>query len=428
MNIAYISADFGVPAFGYKGASVHVREMINALAKNGHSIDLYSPALTVKEGSEKTSKTTWPFLGTSQGGSISLHPISPGASSNLLAAVGEAESLLGTSTRIRQELRNLLYNVTLFERAYNSIQAREVDFIYERYSLFGTAGVNLKEKLGVPLILEVNAPLAEEQERMRGLEMKELARETEKKIFRAADSVLAVSTPLKKFIASCGVPEEKITVVPNGIDPTRFNDHVPANKRVDLGLRNKWVCGFVGSLKPWHGTETLLRAFRILHLSHPETHLLFVGEGPMRESLKGQSRAWNLEDAVTFTGNIDHHRVPDYVAAMDVTVAPYIPHENFYFSPIKIFEYMAMGKPVVAGRIGQIEEMISPDTALLFEPGNVDELRNALENLVTDPDLARRLGQRSRRWSANRFTWQRNAETVVEIATRLRNQETCFLP
>jgi glycosyltransferase involved in cell wall biosynthesis len=305
------------------------------------------------------------------------------------------------------------------------LRANPVDFIYERYTLFASAGIRLAREVGVPHILEVNAPLAYEQEKMRGLEMKELATETERSIFREAGRVIVVSRRLQEFVISCGVPASRIQILPNAVDPQRF-----ARARDDRSVRRQFrldgkrVIGFVGSLKPWHGTETLLAAFRELQATVANAHLLIVGDGPGREHLENYAQTNHLNGTVTFTGNVPYDDIPHYMAAMDIAVAPYIPNENFYYSPIKIFEYMAMGKPVVAGKIGQVEEVITDgETGLLFEPGNIAALQTALAQLANDLPLCRRLGENARAWVETERTWDNNARQVIEIAHALVRKE-----
>jgi glycosyltransferase involved in cell wall biosynthesis len=408
MNIAYISTDFGVPIFGYKGASVHVREMMAALHKAGQTVYVVSPAL--EPGKDGT-----------------FFPL-PAATRHL--HIGKEleglDTFLGMKTRLRQELRNLLYNLTLYETALPYLQARQVDCIYERYTLFSYAGIRLARALGVPHILEVNAPLAYEQEKMRGLEMKELARRVECRIMQDTDAVIVVSRRLQEFVVSCGVPESHIHVLPNAVDPQRFAaaDNGAAI-RTQLQLDGKRVIGFVGSLKPWHGTETLCKAFHALHAAAPHTHLLIIGDGPERETLEEYIRSNNIKYAATFTGNVSYDSIPAYISAMDITVAPYNPSENFYYSPIKIFEYMIMGKPIVAGRIGQVEEVITDgETGLLFEPGNIAQLTAALAQLTTDVQLCHGLGARARAWVQQERTWDNNARRVIDIARALRRVPT----
>jgi glycosyltransferase involved in cell wall biosynthesis len=424
MNIAYICADFGVPIFGYKGASIHVREMVAALCKAGHLASVISPVLEKTEGAKGEEGERGKGEMDNHRKNLSFLQVPPQEHHlQLSQELEELEMFLGMKTRLRQELRNLLYNQTLYEQALNYLRSWHVDLIYERYALFSCAGIRLARELGVPHILEVNAPLAYEQEKTRGLEMKELAREAERRIFRETDRVIVVSRRLQEFVAACGVPESCIYVLPNAVDPQRFaclhQEKVTAI-RARHGLDGKRVIGFVGSLKPWHGTETLLEAFRELHAKAPDTRLLIVGDGPKREALEHYAQSNGLNGAVTFTGNIAYDDIPDYLAAMDITVAPYIPHENFYYSPIKIFEYMAMGKPVVAGSIGQVEEVIvDGETGLLFEPGNIGQLTAVLAKLTVDLPLCHRLGEKAGAWVRKERTWDNNARQVLAIAGEL---------
>jgi glycosyltransferase involved in cell wall biosynthesis len=418
MKIAYISADFGVPIWGCKGASVHVREMVASWCKAGHWVGVISPAIETAEGQNgrKVEREIWQEA-------VFLPITLPQRYRQLFKEYEALDKFLGSETRLRQEQRNLLYNLTLYERALDYLRSQQVDCIYERYALFGYAGLRLARALGVPHLLEVNALLAYEQEKMRGLEMKRLAREIEDRLFHETDRMIVVSRRLQEFAASCGVPESRIHILPNAVDPQRFipadGDHGTAIRaRYQLG--GKCVIGFVGSLKPWHGTETLFAAFERLRQMDNSMHLLIVGDGPEREALEKYAQNQGLNGTVTFTGNVPYDEVPQYLAAMDIAVAPYVPNENFYFSPIKIFEYMAMGKPVVAGSIGQVQELvIDGKTGLLYEPGSVAGLVAALTKLVRDAPLCRRLGEKARAWVEKERTWENNARQVVKIADEL---------
>ena len=431
MRIAYVCADFGVPVFGRKGASVHVRELVAALAECGHEVRVFAPVLNeARAGTAPLSDERARFesrlaSGAANGcGRVEWVAVAPeGRHAAWLDELRRAEDLLGQPTRLRQELRNLLYNLPLHARLVQALAAGAPDFVYERYALFGVAGLEAARTLGVPHLLEVNAPLAEEQERMRGLEMKELARAAERRILRSTDAAIVVSRRLGEFVASCDVPRERIHVLPNAVDPRRFAPGAAGEGAASaLGerLRGRCVIGFVGSLKPWHGVETLIEAFHALAARRPAVHLLIVGEGPGMGELEGSIRERHLESQVTFAGAVAHEDVPGWLALMDIAAAPYTPHENFYFSPLKLFEYMAMGIPVVAGRIGQVAELFSDgENGVLHEPGDAGALAAALERLAGDPELRRRIGQAGRRGVGEERTWRHNAQRIVAIATGL---------
>ena len=227
---------------------------------------------------------------------------------------------------------------------------------------------------------------------------------------------------LKEYAISCGVPESSIDVVPNSVDPSRFQITEEERKaaRARYGLDGRCVIGFVGGLKPWHGTETLLQALHKMRTDAPDFHGLIVGDGPARDELEAYVRDNGMQEHVTFTGKVPYREIPTFLAAMDIAVAPYTPNENFYFSPIKIFEYMMANRPTVAGSIGQVSEvLVDGETGRLYEPGNVDELAAVLTDLVNDPTARAHIGESGRAWVERERTWDRNAQHVIDIADQL---------
>jgi glycosyltransferase involved in cell wall biosynthesis len=180
-----------------------------------------------------------------------------------------------------------------------------------------------------------------------------------------------------------------------------------------LNVDGRFTVGFVGTFRPWHGVELLLSAFEDLHRVDPLTHLLLVGDGPLRPGFEDQIRNAGLQEAVTFAGRIAHQDVPQYLAAMDVAVAPYPGLDEFYYSPLKLFEYMAAGRPVVASRVGQVAEILMEGaTGLLFEPGDRASLVRCLQRLRKDATLCNELGRNAAAFCSE-HTWNRNAARVI---------------
>ena len=442
MKIGYISADFGVPVFGFKGASIHVREMVGAFRRKGHDVHIVSSAMHAGKGTEGESNMGQFGFDEIPEDARALFELDQAVAANagnvffnsvlssdfhlqIFKELNRFDKFWGEKTRVKQELRNQFYNLTIFEQALEYFQQNPVDFIYERYSLFAFAGIKLARELGVPHILEVNAPLAYEQEKMRGLEMKNLALESERRIYRGTDHVFVVSQELKNYVVSCDVPQEQISVLPNGVDPKRFLSAGDGSAvREKYGLTGKRTIGFVGSLKSWHGTDTLCTAFRDIHEQNSDAHLLIVGDGPERGALENFVQDSGLQDFVTFTGKIPYPEIPEYIAAMDITVAPYIPNDNFYFSPIKIFEYFAMGKPVVAGRIGQVENLVVDDeNGYMFEPGDTQALAEILTKLVGNPGDCEKMGGNGKAWVLQERTWDRNGAEVLAAVENAQNSQ-----
>jgi glycosyltransferase involved in cell wall biosynthesis len=403
MKIAYICADFGVPIFGHKGASIHVREMISAWRRLGHEVVVFSP--NVGECSRVDDK-------------INAAEIKPeGSFEPILRNPKTSKKLSGLKKRFRIELRYLLYNQTLYRKIKPIMKIERFDFIYERYSLLNYAGVALSRRFEIPHILEVNSLLCDEHETMYGLKMKYFAQKIEHLIMNESDRVIVVSNNLLEYVKNLGVPKKRILLVPNGVDPLKFKPNEADRKMIRdrLNLTGKIVIGFVGTFQPWHDIEALIQAVFSIYSKFSDFHLLIVGDGPRREALETRLQDSGFSSKVTLTGIIRHPDIPKYISAMDITVAPFVAMDNFYFSPIKLFEYMAVEKPVVATGIGQVNEIVTHnETGLLYEPGNVIQLKNILLELIANPSMRERLGKRARQWVIKNRTWDENARSILK--------------
>jgi glycosyltransferase involved in cell wall biosynthesis len=180
--------------------------------------------------------------------------------------------------------------------------------------------------------------------------------------------------------------------------------------RAQHRLDGHFVVGWTGVLREWHGLELLLDALTRV----PGARLLIVGDGPARATVEARAAALGMSDRVVVTGRVPHDTVPAYVAAMDVAV---VAHDRTgVASPMKLLEYMAMAKPVVAPRLDNVRDIVEHDrTGLLFTPGDVDALAGALQRLAADPALRARLGRSARESIETTRNWRRNAEQVLEL-------------
>lgn len=413
MKIAYFCADRGVPVLGHKGASVHVREFVTALAEQDHHVVL----LCATMGSGNDSPPA---------GIIELPH-----EQNRQATLAEAERLGVTGIEEDQvlfrEVEKLANDRQLAGRALEAM--RQVNFqpdiIYERYSLFHRAGNQLAKMLGIPRIVEMNAPLVEEQERFRGLRLKTIAEEFSAESLCGAAHIVAVSDAVKEAAVATGVPPEHITVIANGVDTRRFQ-HGNGNEQNCLvhGLGNRPVIGFIGSLKPWHGLDFLLDAFRQIRSAQPDAALMIVGDGPGMAGLQKRITAENLEQDVILVGHVPHADIPAYLTAMDLTVAPYDAQEHFYFSPLKVVESLAAGRPVVAPAIGQLPELVRNGmTGLLYPPGDADIFASHVIELLKHPQRRMEMGRLAATLARKEFSWNRIAQRVTTLMTQLSHQE-----
>jgi glycosyltransferase involved in cell wall biosynthesis len=293
------------------------------------------------------------------------------------------------------------------------IRSARPAFLYERYSLFNFSGVVAARLCGKPIVLEVNSPLAYEQRQEKGVRAFRLAAWMERRILNAATRVVAVSTPLRRMLVEGGVEASKISVLPNGVSFNQGSAADPARLRASLGLEGKVVIGFVGWFKKWHGLELLVRAFHQSGLSGGAA-LLLLGDGPAMSELRRQICELGLEQHVILPGAVAHEQVFAYLDLIDIAVQP---AANPYCCPMKILEYMALAKPIIAPRQENIQELLEEGReAELFTPGSVQALSQALRTLANDSSMRARLGNQSFQAIARRgFLWTKNAEAVTEL-------------
>jgi len=381
MRIAYVCADPGVPVFGHKGCSVHVQEMLRALQGHGASVDLF--AARVDEA---------PPSGLE---SLQIHHLTP-------LGDGDPSSHAAAIAALNDELAALLD------------RAGPYDLVYERYSLWSLAAMEHAATAGVPGLLEVNAPLIEEQAQYRGLRDAGGADRVAARAFRAASVLLAVSAEVAAWLERRGVVRGRVHVIPNGVDAERFRPDV---RPAAPGPPGSFTVGFVGSMKPWHGLDVLVEAFARLHERAPDARLLLVGDGPARAGVCADLSDRGLAGVVHCTEAVAPLEVPGLLTSVDAAVAPYSLASGFYFSPLKVYEYMAAARAVVASRVGQLETLIRHEVnGLLCPPGDAAALAGALERLRCEPAVRARLGRAARATVLRNHTWDAVAARVLALA------------
>lgn len=369
-RLLYVTADPGVPVLGHKGASVHVRELANALSRLGVDVTIASPRIEPAGDALEAPIRLVP-----------LPAVPPGSS--------EAE--------LRSALDAQRASVLEIARSYG------VDAIYERYALFGDAGVRAAEALEIPHVLEVNAPLRLEARRFRTLPHPDLAAAIERAVFSGTGRILAVSAALKLWLEQEGVEPDRIAVVPNAVNPQRF---APRQSR-----GHGFVLGFCGSLKAWHGIEVLLEACATAFAQEPLLRLEVVGTGPLEHAL---AAAGLPTDRLRLLGPLPHAAALERLRWWDAGLAPYLPLEGFYFSPLKVVEYMAAGLCPVASDLGELPALLDHGgRGVLVPAGEAEALAAALVELARDRERAAELGRRARAFVLAERTWERNARAVL---------------
>lgn len=308
------------------------------------------------------------------------------------------------------EVLELGYNLVGIPRLYRAVRRHRPDFIYERYSLHNLSGVVVSRLTGIPLALEVNSPLAREKARHGGLVFQRLAQALETFIINHATRTIAVSGVLKRMLVEKGADATRIVVMHNGVNPGDFQEPGHGIRQGTAPVR----LGFVGWFRPWHGLLEMVAALDAHGLFREGVELLLVGDGPVRPDLERMIRERSLAGRVIITGPTDRRTLAGLLDGVDIAIQP---AATEYASPMKLFEYLAAGKVVVAPDQDNIREVVRHGVqALLFAPGNWDDFAGQIWTLVRDPALRERLGAAGRQSMAeNRRTWTDNAARVVEL-------------
>ena len=372
---------------GQEPESVHIDAIVGALRAMGHDVKIVSP---VSEPRRSGAEERPSLLGR-------VKAALPGAAFEML---------------------QIGYNAVVWARLRRAIQEYRPDLIYERHALYMFGGVLASRQAGVPLVLEVNTAYAQAWAKYFALRFQAVARLVERWTLSRADHLITVTDVMRGKIEDLGIDPSRITVSHNAVDPevmdpARFDR---TRLRGALGLQG-FTVGFVGTMNRWQGIAKFFNVFDKAFARAPDLQFLMVGDGEFRAELESRcaSRAW--ASRVRFVGRKRHSEVPDLIAAMDACM---LLDSNDYGSPMKVFEYMALAKPVIAPRVAPVlEVMRDRDTALLIDPGDAEQMVDAICELHADAALRERLAQAGRAQVLRRHTWSRNAAEIVAIGQRL---------
>ena len=361
---------------------IHVRAMVRAFRELGHDVDVVS----------------W-----------------LGSSSNALPPAKRWRVHTNHLPRAIYEGLTLLYNVFGYYRLTRALRERRADLIYERYALNTFCGALASRRFGVPLLLEVNAPWPDQLPSLAPLQFGRLARHLERWVCSNSTRTIAVSQALRQLLIQEGAPEDRLTVMHNAIDPDVFNPAVSGQEvRRKYGLDDGLVAGFVGWLRQWHGLAHLIEAIRSSELLAQGLRLLIVGVGPAFHQLERRVRELGLENKIILTGAVPHEDVPAHVAALDIALQP---RATGYACPMKLIEYMAMGRCIVAPDQPNVRELLSDGiSARLFPPGDYRSMVSLVSELMGSPGERSSLGRNARRTVVERdLTWRTNAIRALDL-------------
>lgn len=323
------------------------------------------------------------------------------------------------------ELRNLYLNFSACHDIYGLQRKKVPAFVYQRYALDNFMGLQVSNKYKVPFVLEFNSSEVWTARNWGsgGLKYKNLAERIENLNLSKADIIVCVSDALKEVLTKRGINNEKILVNYNGVDTEKYNPDISGKEiRIKYGMENKIVIGFCGSFGVFHGAEKLAESYAELIRRNEnyksKVSLLMIGEGRTLSEVKRILKRFQIEDSAKCVGSVAFEKVPSYLAACDILVAPHVRNKDgssFFGSPTKLFEYMAMGKAIAASNLGQIGEILkNGENALLFEPGNIKDMSDKLILLIENAELRKKLGQNARQDAVEKYTWDVHVSKIIK--------------
>ncbi len=379
---------------GTGAEAVHISGIVRAFEKMGHPVILSSPT--------------------------GVDPrLTAGASPFAEAAVGSISSLARLTRHLPRglfELFEFLYNFPAFFRNFHLARHHQCCLIYERHAFFLFSTALVASILRLPLVVEVNELVGDPRIRSQPL-FSGLVRWADRFVFRHARLIVAVSPHLARRVGEYGIPADRILVLPNAVSeddlslPQSSLPIPPIRQAQDLDAveaPSSFTLGFVGWLVEWHRLDFVIQALALPEFA--SVTLVLIGEGPLQPALEAQARALGVR--LVCAGPKPHSQIPAFLRSMDACV---LPHSNAYRSPIKLFEFMAQERPVLAPRTEPVESVVTDGRdALLFNPLDIESFRAALRNLLSSSELRQSIGRAARLVVQQRHTWEQNARQIMD--------------
>ena len=327
-------------------------------------------------------------------------------------------------SKFLHEPNQLIRNIKYYSIGEDIIEEEKPDLIISRLDVYNISSLLLSKQKKVPLVFEVDCPVVYE---FRTFEReyfsnKFLLEYVEKMNLAHARANFVISNELKKYYIRRGIPPQHLEVITNGADIEKINPFINADQiKKRYHLYDAITIGFIGTFHYWHGLNSLLDVAEEILQSEKNVKFLLVGSsGPLKNQIENIVKKNNLGEHIFLTGKIHNSEVPKYLAAIDIAIAPYPNLPFFYYSPMKIFEYMAAGKAIVASKIGQIAEILQDKkNSLLFTPGNIREMKDKIEMLIKNRDLIYILGNQAREDIIKFHSWDRKSEQLSRFIKKL---------
>jgi glycosyltransferase involved in cell wall biosynthesis len=306
------------------------------------------------------------------------------------------------------------FNFLSYYRVYTKTKQFHPDIIHERFHSPNPFGYRISRKIDVPRVLEVNSPYIEDEAYKNPI-FKKIAEKDRRTQFEHADAIITQTETLKKIISN--VTDVPIYVVPNGVNTTKFKPGDSSELRNKLGIpEDAVVITFSGSFRKWHGVHLIPKIAEKLMKSYDDLYFLMIGSGQLFEKIKNSGMKNTF-----FLGSVNYNKLPAYLNISDICIAPFDASEfkyfeklGFWWNPLKLFEYLSMGKPVVSFDFDEVKKIVA-DGGLLANPGDLNDFVEKLEYLVNNRKERQRLGNNARELALKEYDWKKRAEETVKI-------------
>ncbi|MFD0975758.1 glycosyltransferase family 4 protein [Salinimicrobium gaetbulicola] len=298
-----------------------------------------------------------------------------------------------------------------------NLEGRKPAFIWEKHDLFVGPGKSLATKYNVPFISYVHAPVVWEASKwgVKRYWWGKWLESVEARNLKKADLVAVVSEEVKQKILQMGISEEKILISPMAVEPELFAHTKASELRNRLNLTGKTVIGWTGSFRKFHGLDHLIKAFKEVSDQSPETILMLVGDGSERKDCEELVRKLGIQEKVIFTGRIQFSNIPKYVSLFDIAVVSARSGEGFHYSPLKLREYMAAGKAVLAPNAGEIPENFEDENVLkLFNSGDINSLAEGMCFLIKEEEKRKIIAANGKDKILKTSTWDIELKKALE--------------
>lgn len=378
-NIAYFAFDQFIPS--EHAGFVHTFSIVKALRDIGNDVVLYG----IPNGFELFNLLKW--QGNYRGVPVNY-------------------TRFIVSFKLKYRLFSFL-NVVSYLKILNLLEKQNPDVIHERFHVPNPYSIKICEKLRIPKVLEVNSLYIEEGV-YKG-KARDVAIKQREKLFEQAEAIITQTETLKNMIAK--LTEKPIYVIPNGVDTEKFRPDIHCEDlREKLGLHDKIVVMFVGSFKKWHGVGQVPK---IAKRFDKKVVFLLIGYGELFKQVEKDKT-----DNMLLLGAKPHDEIPKYLALSDILIAPfddeYFKNHSFWWNPVKLFEYMASGKPIVSYDYEEIRKIVR-DAGLLAKPGDIEDFIRKLNCLIEDESLRKKMGRRGRETAVNEYDWKIRAKQTAEV-------------